>query len=156
MSTGTAYAAAMFQAGAFATITNERDEILLCHRRDLDLWNFPGGGVEPGESPCEAVVREVREETGVDADVVRLASVSWKPRRKEFLFQFVCRIVAGELCTTDESDAFQYFPLEELPERLSPAVRHRILAWSRSPEETVLIIDDGPSGREFLEQIELG
>jgi ribosomal-protein-serine acetyltransferase len=54
------------------------------------------GGVEPGESPWEAVVREVREETGVDADVVRLASVSWKPRRKEFLFQFVCRIVAGE------------------------------------------------------------
>ncbi len=146
----------MFRAGAFATITNERDEILLCHRRDLDLWNLPGGSVEAGESPCEAVVREVREETGVEADVVRLASVSWKPRRKEFLFQFVCRIVAGELCTTEESDAFQYFPLEELPERLSPAARHRILACSRSRENTILIIDDGPSGREFLEQLELG
>jgi len=145
----------MFQAGAFATITNEREEILLCHRRDLDLWNPPGGGVELGESPWEAVVREVREETAVEADVVRLASVSWKPRRKEFVFQFVCRIVAGELCTTDESDAFRYFPVEELPEQLSPAVRHRILTWSRGREQTILIVDDGPSAREFLEQFEL-
>lgn len=126
MWSGTAYAAAVFRAGAFATITNEQGEILLCHRRDLDLWNLPGGSVEAGESPWEAVVREIREETGVDADVVRLASVSWKPRR---------------------------FPVEQLPERLSPAVRHRILSWSRSREETILIVDDGPSGREFLEQL---
>jgi len=142
----------MLQAGAFATIANESGEVLLCHRRDLDLWNSPGGRVEPGESPWEAVVREVREETGVDADVVRLASVSWKPRRNEFVFQFVCRIVAGDLCTTEESDAFQYFPLDELPEQLSPAFRRRLLAWSRNPHETVLLTDYGPSGREFLEQ----
>ena len=142
----------MLRSGAFATIPNERGEILLCHRRDLDLWNSPGGRVEAGESPWEAVVREVREETGVEADVVRLASVSWKPRRSELVFQFVCRIVGGELCTTKESDDFQYFPLDDLPEHLSPAFSRRLLAWSRSPDETVLLTDDGPSAREFLEQ----
>ncbi len=57
----------MFQAGAFATIFNEFGEVLLCHRRDMDLWNAPGGRVEAGESPWEAVVREIREETGVEA-----------------------------------------------------------------------------------------
>ena len=33
----------MLRSGAFATIPNQRGEILLCHRRDLDLWNSPGG-----------------------------------------------------------------------------------------------------------------
>jgi 8-oxo-dGTP pyrophosphatase MutT (NUDIX family) len=36
----------------------------LCHRRDLDLWNLPGGGVQSGELPTEAVIRETQEETG--------------------------------------------------------------------------------------------
>ena len=94
----------------------------------------------------------VREEAGVEADVVRLASVSWKPRRSEHLFQFVCRIVGGELCTTEESDDFGYFALDDLPQHLSPALRRRLLTWSLSPGETVLLTDDGPSGREFLEQ----
>lgn len=50
-----AYPPGMFQAGAFGTILNERHEVLLCHRRDLDLWNAPGGLVEASESPWDAV-----------------------------------------------------------------------------------------------------
>jgi len=50
--------------GAFALIFNEHQDILLCHRRDLDLWNLPGGGMEAGETPWQAVVREVEEEVG--------------------------------------------------------------------------------------------
>ena len=57
-------------------------------------------------------MREIREETDVEAEVVRLASVSWKPGRQEMLFQFVCQIVAGQLSVTNECDAFAYFPLE--------------------------------------------
>ena len=145
----------MLQAGAFGTILNHRGEVLLCHRRDMDLWNPPGGRVEAGESPWEAVVREIREETGVEADVVRLASVTWKPRRNEILFQFVCRIVAGELRMTDESDAFRYFAFEDLPRQLGLAFRHRILEWSKSPDETALITDEHPSTRELLEKGQL-
>jgi 8-oxo-dGTP diphosphatase len=146
----------MLQAGAFATILNESGEVLLCHRRDLDLWNAPGGRVEAGESPWEAVVREIREEVGVQAEVIRLASVSWKPGRKEILFQFACRIVSGELSFTDECDAFAYFPLDELPEPLGPAFRSRLLEWSQNPDETALITDEGPSTRELLERGLLG
>ena len=149
--TAAAYALPMLRAGAFGTIMNERGEILLCHRRDLDLWNPPGGRVEDGESPWHAVVREIREEAGVDAEVVRLASVSWKPRTREIVFQFVCRIVGGDLCTTDESDDFRYFPLEELPQQVSPHFRRRLLQWSERPDETVLITDEGPSIRELLQ-----
>ncbi len=84
--------------------------------------------------------------------MVRLASVSWKPARKEVLFQFVCRIVAGQLSLTDESDSFAYFPLERLPQPLGPAFRARLLEWSQNPEETALITDEGPSTRELLER----
>jgi mutator protein MutT len=140
----------MLRAGAFGTILNDRGEILLCHRRDLDLWNTPGGAVEIGESPWEAVVREIREETGVDAEVIRLASVSWKPRNNEILFQFVCRIVAGEPHTTDESDDFGYFPLHELPQQLGRGFRRRLLEWSKAPDQALLITDEGPSTRELL------
>ena len=142
----------MLQAGAFGTILNERGEVLLCHRRDMDLWNSPGGRVEAGEAPWEAVVREIREETGVEAAVVRLASVSWKPARGEIVFQFLCRIVAGEMCTTDESDRFQYFPLEGLPKQLGAAFRRRLLEWSEHPDETVLITDEEPSTRALIEK----
>ncbi len=89
-------------------------------------------------------------ETGVEGEVVRLASVSWKPRRSEVLFQFVSRIVANELVTTDESDSFGYFPIGQLPEQLSPAVRHRLTEWSGHQEQTMLITNRGPSAREWL------
>ena len=54
-------------------ITDARDRILLARRtegRDLaGLWEFPGGKVDPGESPEQALVRELREELGIEARV---------------------------------------------------------------------------------------
>jgi len=41
--------------GAFAIIKDEEGRFLISHRRDQDLWNLPGGGVEPGESPWDAI-----------------------------------------------------------------------------------------------------
>ncbi len=54
--------------------------VLFCHRRDCDFWNLPGGGVESGEAPWQAVVREVREEVGLEVEVVRLAGLYAGPR----------------------------------------------------------------------------
>ncbi len=48
--------------------------VLLVRRANPPLagrWTLPGGKVEPGETPAEAIVREVREETGLDVSVVR-------------------------------------------------------------------------------------
>ena len=44
-----------FHIGAFAIIFDGRDEALLCLREDLNIWNLPGGRVERGEAPWEAV-----------------------------------------------------------------------------------------------------
>jgi len=46
----------MFKIGVFAIITDNQGRVLLCHRRDHDLWNLPGGGVETGESPWDAQI----------------------------------------------------------------------------------------------------
>src|ERR1051325_4042675 len=53
--------------------------LLLQRRSDNGLWGLPGGGVEPGESVSAAIVREVREETGLDVTPVRLVGVYSAP-----------------------------------------------------------------------------
>jgi 8-oxo-dGTP pyrophosphatase MutT (NUDIX family) len=46
----------MFSVGAFAIILDDQQRVLLCHRRDMDRWNLPGGGVISGETPWQAKV----------------------------------------------------------------------------------------------------
>ena len=65
--------------------------VLLCHRRDHDLWNLPGGALEHGEAPRDGVIREVKEETGLEVEVSGLAGVYSKPEADDV----VCRIQRG-------------------------------------------------------------
>jgi 8-oxo-dGTP diphosphatase len=56
-----------------AVILRRPEEVLLCHRSPVrrwypDVWDFPGGHVEPGESPLDALRREVAEELGVELE----------------------------------------------------------------------------------------
>lgn len=63
-------------AVAFLRLDGERrTEILTVRKRGTDLYQFPGGKPEPGESPVEAAVREVHEETGVLLPVESLRPV---------------------------------------------------------------------------------
>ncbi|MEO0535817.1 MAG: NUDIX domain-containing protein [Cyanobacteria bacterium P01_A01_bin.123] len=106
----------MFKIGAFAIIFDAQDRVLLCHRTDFDAWNLPGGGVESGELPTEGVIREVKEETGLEAVVERLIGVYGKPDKDELVFSFICRAVGGQLSVTNESRECRYFALKALPE----------------------------------------
>ena len=116
----------MTALGAFGVIFDADRRVLLCHRRDMDAWNLPGGGVEDGESPWDAAVREVREEVGLDVEIVRLSGLYWKPRTMEVVFNFECRIRSGTPTTSDEADEVRYFSVDELPPNTAPKQIERI------------------------------
>jgi len=105
----------MFTIGAFAIILDAQHRVLLCHRRDMNRWNLPGGGVMSGETPWQAVIREVQEEVGLVVAVDRLLGVYAYPSRDDLVFSFLCACIGGEMAESDEADAIDYFALEHLP-----------------------------------------
>ena len=142
-----------FAAGAYAVIFDDVGRVLFCHRSDCDFWNLPGGGVELGEAPWQAVVREVREEVGLEVEVARLAGLYSWTALDEVIYSFVCRVIGGALLTqTDETDDARYFALDDLPANtfLEHAARARDAALGH--EHTVLRIPTGPTGREQARQ----
>ena len=97
------------RVGAYALATDEAGRILLCRTAPSvlpnQLWMLPGGGLDFGEAPKVAVVRELEEEAGLSGEVVRLLDVSdrtWPKsddgvRTHAIRIIFEVRITVGEL-----------------------------------------------------------
>lgn len=78
-------------------IQNNNIALLERHRQGRHYFVFPGGGVDPGETPQEAAIREALEETGLEIALDRLvAEVTWKGNRQFF---FLAHPVGGKLGT---------------------------------------------------------
>jgi ADP-ribose pyrophosphatase YjhB (NUDIX family) len=116
----------IFRIGVFALIFNQEKQILLGHRRDIDWWNLPGGGMELGETVDEALCREVREETGLEVKVGRLVGVYSKPQKQEVVLTFICQVIDGTLQPTVETRENRYFAPDALPGNTLPKHRQRI------------------------------
>lgn len=111
-----------------ACIWDEEGRILLLQRSDGEnLWGFPGGAIEPNERAADAIVREVREEIGLEVEPVELIGVYSAPefafaypngdRVQPVLVFFECRVVGGDLRPDQEEvlDARYFKPGDELP-----------------------------------------
>lgn len=144
----------MFTLGAFAIILNERGHVLLCHRRDMDAWDLPGGGVESGELPTEAAIRETLEETGLRVEISRLVGIYGKKGSDELVFAFACTVIGGQLATSDETDECRYFPLDALPANTLPKHVERIEDAAAHLDQPVIRRQGGPSSRRWIKELE--
>ena len=143
-----------FTLGVFSVIYDTQNRILLNHRRDLDLWDLPGGGMSHGELPIDTAIREAKEETGFDVAIDRLVMVYSKPapRDKDLIFIFAGRVIGGEATTSDESDDVRFFVINDLPENIAPRKQYVIHAAIQNLPNTAFVQVNLPNDREWLEE----
>ena len=99
------------------------DRVLLVRERADGKWTVPGGWADVNDSPSSAVLKEIEQESGFTARVIKLAAVYDRNKHNPppSLFHswkvfFVCEITGGEARTSYETTAVEFFPLDGLPE----------------------------------------
>ena len=109
-----------------AVIRDAQGRLLLQEKSSGEAWSLPAGGIEVGESPQEAIAREVMEETGYAVRVGRILGVFGGrafryayPNGDEVEYVatlFECEIVGGSgVPTDDETRSTRYFQRDEMP-----------------------------------------
>lgn len=116
--------------GANAAIFDSDGDLLLMKRAGSGTWCLPGGALKTTESPEEAVVREVREETGLTVEPVELIgpfqrTPSPTVPHHSVVLTYVCEVLDGERELSHEGDALRYWPLDAVPEWFA---NHRTIA----------------------------
>ncbi len=127
-----------FTIGVFGIIKDENNNVLLVLRNDSNLWTLPGGGLKEGESPWQGVIREIKEETGYDVEVIRLIGVYSKPKKNEIVLLFKCKIIGGKMRLNEEAKDIRYFSPKEIPENTIPKQAERIKDSSKDNYEATM------------------
>lgn len=107
----------LFQVFAVAVVFNEKKQLLLVKLtyQRFHPWGIPGGGIEYGEQPEDAVVREMLEETGITVAIKRfLLAKTWTPARVGLYY--LCTIRRGDFQPSDEVSEIGYFSKDNLPD----------------------------------------
>ena len=130
-------------------VSNDDGEILLINspRRG---WEYPGGMVEPGETFQDALIREIKEEAGVDVEITGFIGLCKNVEKDVVNIDFSCRYLKGELTTSNESSEVMWikkedaldmvtFPLtrKRLQNMLSESDRVNSFCFKREPFEVV-------------------
>jgi len=121
------------------------DSLLLVRERTDGLWSLPGGWADPGESPAENVVREIREESGFETRAKKILAIydrSRHPHHPPHAFHvykvfMLCELVGGGATTSNETDAVEFFAENALPElsigRVTAGQIQRMFEHLRNP-----------------------
>ncbi len=123
-----------------------RDNKILLVRERLDGgWTLPGGWADPCQSPTEAVVREVFEESGFEVRVTKLAAVYDRSKHPHlplmpfhiYKLLFLCEITGGQATESHETTGVDFFAEDNIPElslsRTLPEQIARMFEHHRNP-----------------------
>lgn len=100
-------------------LNGDQTQVLLIKRQDVPVWVLPGGGIEKGERPEEALIREVQEETGYQVKIIRKCAEYYPINRLAALTSvFICEVQTGQACLSSETAAIAFHPLSHLPTTL--------------------------------------
>lgn len=107
--------------GISAAIIVQDGRVLMVRRAVKEgelMWQFPAGGIEPGETPPEAAVRETLEETGLTVEALKVLGDRVHPKTKRLMSYTACEVVAGTAHVADdeELDAIAWVAHSEIPE----------------------------------------
>lgn len=123
----------------------DRERILLVRERADGLWTMPGGWADVGDSPSSAAIREVKEESGYDVAVKKLAALydrdkhghPWMPYHVYKLF-FICDLRGGAAVDTLETNGVGFFDEDAIPplslSRVTPIQVQHMFDHHRNPE----------------------
>ncbi|MGE7781094.1 NUDIX hydrolase [Peribacillus sp. NPDC097264] len=103
---------------AATIVINEQGEILLI-KGPMRGWEMPGGQVEEGESLKEAAIRETKEETGMDIEVLKFCGIFQNVEESICNTLFLAKPVGGTVTTSPESLEVGYYPIEQALEMVT-------------------------------------
>ena len=123
-------------------IENDAREILMIQRSDNGNWAVPGGAIDLGESLSQAAVRETKEETGIDCEIVDVIGIYTDPKhiilytsngeaRQEFSVVLRARATGGTPTPSSESTHVRWVPAAEVSGlQMDRSMRRRIDHYS--------------------------
>jgi len=127
-----------------AAIVDESGQLLAVRRRDNGHWEPPGGILELHETIPAGLVREVREETGLEVEPQALSGVYKNMRRGIVALVFRCRIIGGEPHPTREAEQVSWLSPDEISNLMDEAYATRLLDALR-PGPAAIRAHDGRS-----------
>ncbi len=115
-----------FSAGGVVYRKNDEGKLEILLIRVKNRWSFPKGNIEKGEPKDKAALREVKEETGVDADIVEyLGEVDYwysmgLTRIHKFVYYYLMKYKGGDIVPQkEEIDEAKFIPFEEVESLLT-------------------------------------
>jgi 8-oxo-dGTP pyrophosphatase MutT (NUDIX family) len=129
-------------------IENDAGEILMIERSDNGNWALPGGGIDLGESMSQAGVRETKEETGIDCEILDVLGIYTDPKhiilytsngeaRQEFSILLHGRATGGVPTPSTESTRVHWIPQTDLDGLQMNSSMHLRIAHYLEPGTTL-------------------
>ncbi|MDF2651720.1 MAG: ADP-ribose pyrophosphatase [Paenibacillus sp.] len=123
---------------AATVVLNHENKILLINGPKRG-WEIPGGRVEEGESLFSAAIRETKEETGIDIEIIKFCGIFQNVKGSICSTLFLGRPVGGKFQTSDESDEIGYYSIEEAMKKITWETFQEQIEYCLNRKEPFLI-----------------